>query len=140
MPARDELEDKLPAGFEQFAQLTGGSPHEYKVYTDLERRGFTAGVDFSFQADRLGGLTRIGNAKIHFFVPSARVAMRVQGVLWVTLSRSQRAYDLIQKLFWQGRGWFVADLLPNEIDEQAHRVVGLALDGRNTAAAEAALR
>lgn len=138
--ARDELEDKLPAGFESFAQQTGGSPHEYKVYTDLQRRGFTPGVDFSFQADRFGGLTRIGNAKIHFFVPAMKVALRVQGVLWVTLSRSQRAFDVIQKFMWLGRGWFVADLLPTEIDENVHRVVGLALDGRNTAAADAAIR
>lgn len=140
MPARDELEDKLPAGFETWAQVTGGSPHEYKVYKDLERRGLTPGVDFTFQADRFGGLSRIGNAKIHFFVPGVRVAIRVQGVLWETLSKSQRAFDVIQKLMWSGRGWFIADLLPREIDEQTHRVVGLALDGRNTAAAEAALR
>lgn len=138
--ARDELEDKLPAGFESWAQQFGGSPHEYKVFKALERTGRKAGVDFSFQSDKLGGLSRIGNAKIHFFVPDVKVAIRVQGVLWVTLSMSQRAFDVVQKLFWSGRGWFVADLLPNEIDDNTHRVVTLALDGRNTAAADAALR
>ena len=66
-------------GYASFAAATRGSVEEFKVYKELERRGLTPGVDFQFGADRAGGLSNIGNAKIQFFVPIARVALRVQG-------------------------------------------------------------
>ena len=127
-------------GYASFAAATRGSVEEFKVYKELERRGLTPGVDFQFGADRAGGLSNIGNAKIQFFVPIARVALRVQGEFWATRPRAARLNDLLQKLFWEGRGWFVADLLAQEIEQNVRRVVGLALTHRNTPAAEAALK
>lgn len=139
MPAQD---DRADDGAQQaWSAQTRGSPQEYKVWKYLTGSlHMQQGVDFSFQADRLGGLSHVGNAKIHFIVPLAKVAMRVQGQLWPTLSRSQLANDILQKLIWEGRGWFVADLLSAEVDANVRRVVSLALDLKDSPAAEAVLR
>ncbi len=132
-------DDGALAGFREWSALTRGSPQEYRVFKDLEHRGFAAGIDFTFQADRLGGLSRIGNAKIHFFLPMGKVAIRVQGVKWTQLSVGSKVNDRVQTLIWEGKGWFVADLVSEEVDSNTHRVVGLALSYQNTAAARASL-
>lgn len=128
------------AADEAFERLTGGSPTERRVFEELERRGFTPGVDFIFQADRLGGISHYGNAKIHFIVHDFRLALRVQGFEWPNLPADSHALDQLQKEIWTNKGFFVADLLANEIIDNVRRVVGLALEYRMTAAAESVLR
>lgn len=123
-----------------WSALTGGSPTEWLVYRWLISKGMTAGVDFAFQADRLGGLSHIGNAKIHFIVYASKLALRVQGIEWPNLTAKSHSLDLLQRVIWEARGYTVLDLLGSEIEENVNRVMLLAMSGRMTAAAENVLR
>lgn len=134
---RQEANQEADAAFEQ---ETGGSPTERRVYQELERRNFSPGVDFIFVPDRQGGVSRYGNAKIHFVIHDLRVAIRVQGFDWPNLPRQAHTLDTLQAIIWTERGFFVADLLAQEVMENARRVTGLALEYRMTAAAESVLR
>lgn len=124
-----------------FTAMTKGSPSEYKVYRWLQSKGLTPGVDFVFQSDRLGGISRIGNAKIHFIIYASKLALRVQGYEWPNLSKKSHSLDLIQRVIWEGKGYIVLDLLAREVDDDVNRVMNLAvLQNRMTAAAESVLR
>lgn len=132
-----ETDSEADAAFER---ETGGSPIERRVYQELVRRGMTPGLDFAFQADRLGGLSRYGNAKIHFIIHNMKIAIRAQGFDWPNLPSTAHALDQLQSLIWTNKGFFVADLLATEIMENVRRVVGLALNYRMTPAAESVLK
>jgi len=123
-----------------FEARTGGSPSEYHVYKWLVGKGFVPGIDFIFQAERRGGVSHIGNAKIHFLIFTSKLALRVQGYLWPNLSGAAHALDTIQRVIWEGKGYTVLDLLASEVDENVNRVMNLAMMGRMTAAAESVLR
>lgn len=124
-----------------FTAQTKGSPSEYKVFRWLESKGLTAGVDFIFQSDRMGGISHIGNAKIHFLIYASKLALRVQGYEWPNLSKKAHSLDVIQRVIWEGKGYTVLDLLAREVDEDVNRVMNLAvMQNRMTAAAESVLR
>ena len=122
-----------------FERLTGGSPTERRVFEELQRRKLTPGLDFTFQADRLGGISRMGNAKIHFIIHDSKLALRVQGFEWPNLPREAHMLDLLQQMIWTNKQFFVADLLAQEIIDNVRRIVGLALEYKMTPAAEAVL-
>ncbi len=124
-----------------FTTQTGGSPSEYKVFRWLTSKGLVPGVDFIFQADRMGGVSHIGNAKIHFIIYATKLALRVQGYEWPNLSKKSHALDLLQKIIWEAKGYTVLDLLASEVDDDVNRVMNLAVNAnRMTAAAESVLR
>ena len=133
-PASDGL-----AGYQEWAAQTHGSPDEFRVFMDLMHRSMAPGADFKFQADRLGGLSHMGDAKIQFFIPGPKIILRVQGLAWSKQSRQSHVNDVLQKLVWTGYGWFVADLLAEEIQANTHRVVSLALNYQDTPAAQRVL-
>ncbi len=142
-PLARTLDDSAVAGTaeeEAFERQTRGSPSEYKVYKWLTQKGLAPGIDFAFQSDKLGGISHVGNAKIHFLIYMSKLALRVQGYLWPNLSSSAHALDMIQRVIWEGKGYTVLDLLASEVDENVNRVMNLAMAGRMTAAAESVLR
>lgn len=122
-----------------FHQQTGGSPEEFAVFSELEDRGLTAGVDFQFQSDRFGGLSHLGNSKIHFLIAFLKIGLRVQPIEWIGESKKKKQNDYLQLLIWQARGYFLADLLAQEIDQAVKRVVDLALDYQDTPLAASGL-
>lgn len=139
-PTSDAQAGSQLAGFQQWSAQTHGNPDEFRVFMDLMHRGMSPGGDFKFQSDRLGGLSHIGDAKIQFFIPGPKIILRVQGIMWAKEPLKQHSNDIIQKLMWIGRGWFVADLLSDEIQANVHRVVSLALQYQNTPAADRVLK
>lgn len=144
IPPLPKVLDKIAADTPEsagFALQTGGSPSEYKVFMWLQSKGLTAGVDFVFQSDRMGGISHIGNAKIHFIIYASKLALRVQGYEWPNLSKKAHSLDMLQKVIYEAKGYIVLDLLAREVDDDVNRVMGLAyFANRMTAAAEAVLR
>lgn len=135
----DATATENPDGAEFMAQ-TRASPSEYKVYHWLIKKGLVPGVDFIFQADKLGGVAHMGNAKIHFIIYASKLALRVQGYLWPNLGAKSHALDIIQKTVWEAKGYTVLDLLASEVDENVNRVMTQAWAFRMTSAAESVLR
>lgn len=116
-----------------------GSLQEWYVFQDLENRGLEYNIDFRFRSERDGGLQRLGNAKVHFEIAGAKLKLRVQAVGWENESASQKAYDLLQKIILVGAGWFVVDLLADELTANTKRVMDLAFQYQNTPRAAGAL-
>ena len=137
--ALDDVAKESPES-EGFEAQTKGSPSEYKVYRWLVSHGMTAGVDFIFQADRMGGVSHLGNAKIHFILYASKLALRVQGYEWPNLSEKSHSLDRLQMVIWEAKGYTVLDLLASEVDSDVNRVMVLAMAFRMTAAAESVLR
>lgn len=134
VPADVEGDEEFLAWRREF----NGSYPEYLVFRQLERMGYVFGVDFLFQANEMGGRSRLGGAVVDFELIYLRIAGRVQGEFWHLQSAAVREHDAIQKLTLEGARWVVVDMLATEVIERTHRIVTLFTQGRMSARARAA--
>lgn len=131
--------DNPDFAYEIFKSRTGGTPQEFVVYSVLESRGYVEGSDFRFVSENRGGISRFGNSKIHFLLDGLKIAIRVQGEFWSTEAKSAHIFDILQKLQWQARQYFVCDMIHQEVDAKGFQVVDLALNYEETPTAKAVL-
>lgn len=144
MPDFPKVEPSIPSDvdedekFQAWRREYNGSYPEYLVFRQLERMNFVYGVDFEFQANEMGGRSRLGGAVVDFELTHLRIAGRVQGEHWHLQSAAVREHDAIQALMLEGRRWVVVDMLALEVIERTQRIVTMFTEGRMSARARAA--
>ena len=75
------------------------------VHRELERRGFTPGVDFVYQRSLYGGRTERGGRVVDFHFLNLPLAIGVQGEYWhFAKGSAKQAQDRLAKAELAGRG------------------------------------
>lgn len=119
--------------FEAWRAVFKGSFAEYKIFKELERRGWRQDEEFSYQSPLLGGRQELGGAVVDFiiYITTPRLAIRVQGEYWhFNRGFDQRGEDIIQKERITNLGYDVVDILERDCLARPRHAVDMALIGQ----------
>lgn len=110
-----------------------GTRPEWLAYQALTRLGKVFDVDYTFQSSQLGGRTERGGLIVDFwFNNPPDLALSVLGIYWhYELGGGTRATDLITREILAAGGTTLIFLDEDDLEDNARRVVGAALEFRD---------